>query len=83
MHLCLEEPRTLCTLVTPGTGHEHTTDKFPPLAPIGEGHLARPQLRGGGTVSGLAAPRERVVEALGHQGRAVRSCFPALLRASL
>ena len=52
-HWCPEEPLTLCSLVTSGTA-----DTFPPPARIGEGHLAHPQLRGGGDGSGAAAPEE-------------------------
>lgn len=56
-HLCLEEPWTPCTLVTPGTGHEHTTDKFrrPPPSAKGTSH-ARSCGGVGRTMSGLAAP---------------------------
>lgn len=42
---CLEELRTLRTLVTPGTGHEHTTDNFPqrraPRTPVATGDGVR------------------------------------------
>lgn len=42
---CLEELRTLRVLVTPGTGHEHTTDNFPqrraPRTPVATGDGVR------------------------------------------